>query len=274
MPALFYPMKIPLLLILACSTTPLLASPTLETDIRPGVLYFDYSEFNSGGDTLNEEKGWIPGLTFEASAVSAPWRVSAIIEYFSGDTSYDGSTQTGAGLNSHTEQRFFSLALNAQGSLFDSGLDGYVRLQRNHWRRHIQATANTVELLERYRWLTIESGVAGRYALTTSAPAHELQWRVGTFWTRNGKINADLDVLNLGDIELDLSNGRGWAGAMSYQAQLLDSTTLSLGLEYRQWRISRGSGKNFTNGSQIFTIAEPSSKTRRSLFFIGLGTSF
>ena len=103
MPALFYGCYIlsmqsrnliSLLLATACGLNSFEAT-AIEMGVSADLMYFNYAEFDTSGETLNTEIGFLPGIT--VSAVHPFRAINNTFEFslYDGRVDYDGQTQSG-----------------------------------------------------------------------------------------------------------------------------------------------------------------------------------
>ncbi|MBT8135334.1 MAG: hypothetical protein KJO03_12555, partial [Gammaproteobacteria bacterium] len=69
--------------ILLCLATASFAEARLT--ISPAILHFDYTEFSTTDQELNNETGWLPGLNAGLSyAITPDWSVAIDTSYYQG----------------------------------------------------------------------------------------------------------------------------------------------------------------------------------------------
>lgn len=59
---------------------------------------------------LNQETGWLPGLSLEINKALGSFRLGLDAGVYSGSVDYDGQTQGGADLQTRTEQDIYRVA--------------------------------------------------------------------------------------------------------------------------------------------------------------------
>jgi hypothetical protein len=125
----------------------------------PGLRYAVHDEHDAGGHRLVRERGWLPGLAFQAAytAGALTWRAGA--EAYRGDIDYGGRTQTGVPATSTTSTRL--AAVNA-GAAYALGGDVslFALVEADRWQRDIAGTATAVGLQETYRSTRLLAGAA------------------------------------------------------------------------------------------------------------------
>ena len=97
-------------LVLLCSLITL-SSPGHAIDIQVSgeLMHFDYEEIDPQGNSLNREKGWIPGLTFSGLQQYNSITNTLALSIFDGQVDYNGQTQAGQPHQTTTEETILKL---------------------------------------------------------------------------------------------------------------------------------------------------------------------
>ena len=192
--------------------------PTCSNAIDLGVsgelMFFDYEETDTLGNSLNREKGLIPGLTF--SGIHQYNNISNALELsiYDGQVDYSGQTQAGQPHQTTTEETILKLAYRLGWSPASTEAAFYGSAYWQQWERDIQATNGISGLFERYEWWTVEAGVQAPFFRDDS---QHLFLEMGMLATMNGDIMIDLKPLGYGAHTLNLGNSIGFASALKYQ---------------------------------------------------------
>ena len=242
--------------------TCLLALPlnTHATDIRLAaeLMYFDYEETDVSGSSLNQETGFIPGLTV---AASQPYRsIHNTVEFslYGGDVDYDGETQAGQPHQTTTEETIYRLLYRLSWSPEDSEGAFYGKAYWQQWDRNIQPNDGVSGLFERYQWWTVEAGVQVSFIKDEK---HSLLLELGMLTTLNGTIMVDLTNSGYGSPRLDLGNGVGFTGELKYAFMQAKNSSFQFGAQLKTWEFGRSNSKTISNGTSTITITEPDSTT-------------
>ena len=81
--------------------------------IGVGLMNFDLKEFNRQDDKLVQESGWLPGIDAAVSAEINQLQARIRASYYSGDVDYDGQTQSGAAIDSSSDQKVWDISARA-----------------------------------------------------------------------------------------------------------------------------------------------------------------
>lgn len=139
--------------------------PDLELSLESRPWHFQSTETSAQGARLNEDRGWLRGLSLSLSPTDGRWWISAA--HLEGAPSYRGRTQIGFPIATATRQvqddwrAGGRLAGRSAGPVdLNLALEGAVRRQ---WR-DIEPTPLSTRLTERLNW--VQAGMQG-----------ELRWR-------------------------------------------------------------------------------------------------
>lgn len=243
-----------------------ISMPGLATDLQftVGLMQFDYEETDLVGNTLNQETGYIPGISIGASN---PWRsTDHSIEFslYGGGVDYDGQTQSGQPHQTTTEQTIYKFLYRLGWSPQDTDGGFYGEIYWQQWDRDIQPNNGVSGLFERYQWWSIEAGVE---VPLMRKDRHDLLLELGVLATFNGTLLVDLSSAGYGEPLLDLGNGAGFAGEFRYAFNQSDSSSFHFGIAYKTWEFGRSNSVTVSNGIDLITITEPDSRTAQATFF-------
>ena len=209
----------------------------------------------------------MPGVNLTAGQQAIGLMHTLEMAYWRGTVDYNGQTQNGTPLRTDTDQAIWSLDYRADWRLprLPAGLYGRVGWQ--NWDRDIQPAGNASGLFERYRWWTFEAGFS---ADILTLKKHTLTLELGGLVTRNGTIEIDLRAFGVGEPELDLGDGSGFAVRGGWQWQLGDRDSVVTLLEYEFWDFARSENATVSDGMNSIVIAEPESDSKR----VGLSVQY
>lgn len=141
----------------ACAGMP--AHAQWQVGAGPGLRHAVHDEYDAAGHRLVRERGWLPGIAFQAAYTTGmlTWRAGA--EAYRGGIGYDGRTQTGVPATSTTSTR---LAAANAGAAYALGGDVSLLalVETDRWRRDIAGTATALGLQETYRSTRLLAGAA------------------------------------------------------------------------------------------------------------------
>jgi hypothetical protein len=237
--------------------------------IGVGLMHFDLKEFNRQDDTLVQESGWLPGIDATVSAEMNPLQARIRAAYYAGDIDYDGQTQSGAAIDSSSDQQIWDISALAayrlpfsstpRTSLYAGG--GY-----RHWQRDIQSVGSISGLDETYRWWSAQTGL-------------NLEWRRGaSLWVLDGRLTRTLDPQvdvdfhhTFDSASLDLGERWGWITELAWRHRI--SPRLSAGLKafYESWDIGKSELETLTvNDTPAGSVFQPRIENRNYGFIIDL----
>jgi hypothetical protein len=266
-------MRFPLIstLIISSLTANIAVAAAFELGASAELMYFNYEEFDTTGDTLNTEIGFLPGVTVTAAH---PFRaINNTFEFslYGGRVDYDGQTQSGQPHQTETNETIYRLLyrlswapLNDQGEL-------YAKAYWQQWDRSIQPNNGVSGLFEQYQWWSFE---AGGQLWIYSKPGHKVFIDLGILVTRNGTIMVDLSNAGYGEPVLDLGDGLGLNSAINYRMAYTANGSFDFGLRYATWNFDRSNVKTISNGSTTISIVEPDSTTQQLTLTIGYTHNF
>ena len=239
------------------------AADSLATDLRfaAELMHFDYEETGISGNTLNQETGFIPGITL---AATQPYRgLDNTFEFslYDGEVDYDGQTQTGQPHQTMTEQSIYRLLYRLSWSPQSTEGAFYGKVYWQQWDRDIRPNNGVTGLFERYQWWTLEAGVQVPFIKDEK---QKLLLELGALTTFNGTILIDLDELGFGEPTLDLGNGVGFAGELKYELIRSGNSSFLFGIQVKRWEFGRSNSKTVSDGGDLITITEPDSTTLQS----------
>ncbi len=251
---------------MACVLALPASGQAVDTRIAAEVMYFDYEETDIQGDTLNQETGFIPGLTL---AVSSPYRRTFNTLEFSiydGEVDYDGRTQSGLPHQTTTEQNILRVLYRLSWSPDNSEGALYGKVYWQQWDRDIQPNNNVLGLFERYRWWTLEAGVQVPFIKNER---RNLLFELGALATTGGTILIDLASLGYGKPTLDLGDDYGFSAKLKYEVLHSSNSSFQFGLQVRRWAFGRSNSKTISDGTNHIIITEPDSTSMHTMLSAG-----
>jgi len=234
-----------------------------------GLMNFDLREFNRQDDELVQESGWLPGVEATVSAEMDQLTAHLRAAYYAGDIDYDGQTQSGAAIESSSDQKIQDISALAayrlpftstpRTSLYAGG--GY-----RHWQRDIQSVGSISGLDETYRWWSAQTGL-------------NLEWRRGAnLWVLDGRLTRTLNPRvevdfphTFDSADLDLGERWGWITELAWRHRL--SPRLSAGLKafYESWDLGKSGLETLTvNGAPAGSVFQPRIENRNYGFIVDL----
>jgi len=261
-------------LLLTLLSTVLLAADLSDLDgftgsIGVGQMHFDLREFNRQNDKLVQESGWLPGIDAALSAEINQLQARIRASYYSGDIDYDGQTQSGAAIDSSSDQKVWDVSARAAYRLpfsFTPRALLYAGGGYRHWQRDIQSVGSISGLDETYRWWSAQTGL-------------NLEWRrSANRWVLDGRLtrtlNPQVDVdfhRTFDSASLDLGERWGWITELAWRHKL--SPRLSAGLKafYESWDLGKSGLETLTvNGAPAGSVFQPRIENRNYGFFVDL----
>lgn len=234
------------------------SSQAVDLRFAAELMHFDYEETDTSGNTLNQETGFIPGITV---AVSQPYRSienTFELSLYDGEVDYDGRTQGGQPHQTTTQQRIYRLLYKLGWSPSNTTAAFYGKAYWQQWDRDIQPNNGVLGLFERYQWWTLE---AGTEIPVIQKEKQHLHLGLGLLATFNGTIMVDLSSAGFGQPVLDLGDSLGFSGELVYEFRHSEKSSLQFGIQLRSWEFGRSNSKTVSDGSNTITITEPDSTT-------------
>ena len=185
-------------------------SQAMDLRFAAELMRFDYAETDASGNIIDQETGFLPGITV---AAQQPYRaIDNVFEFsvYGGEVDYDGQTNLGQPHQTTTEESIYRLLYKLSWSPEDSGGAFYGKAYWQQWDRDIQDNQGVSGLFERYQWWTVEAGVQ---VPLIKDEKRNLLLELGMMTTFNGTITVDLTDV---DPRLDLGNGIGFSGELKY----------------------------------------------------------
>ena len=247
---------------LACLPSAPADGHAFDMRVAAELMRFAYEETDILGKTLNQETGFIPGLTLAAATGNPRINNTFEISAYDGQVDYDGQTQSGQAHDTTTEETIYRILYRLSWSPSSSDNALYGKAYWQQWNRDIQPTNGVQGLFERYQWWSLEAGV--QVPLATS-PGQNLSLELGMLTTFNGTIMIDISDSGYGIHTLDLGNDYGLSGELRYEIRQSNSS-LQLGLQLKTWDFGRSNSKTISNDTNTVTITEPDSTTFQAIF--------
>ena len=236
-------------------------SHAADLSIAAELMHFNYEETDISGNILNQETGFIPGISISAYLPHHNANHSFEFSAYGGEVDYDGQTQAGQPHQTTTEETIYRLLYKLSWSPEDSEGAFYGKAYWQQWDRNILPNDGVSGLFERYQWWTVEAGVQVPFIKDEQ---HSLLLELGALTTLNGTIMVDLDAAGYGSPELDLGNGVGFSGELKYAFMQRKNSSFQLGVQLKRWEFGRSNSKTISNGTDVITITEPDSRTMQT----------
>jgi hypothetical protein len=237
-------------------------APALDLRLGGELMYFDYEETDLSGNSLNQETGFIPGLSIAAAHAYRNLNNAIEFSLYGGDVDYDGQTQAGVPHQTTTTETIYRLLYKLSWSPLDTDNAFYGKAYWQQWDRDIQPANNVQGLFERYQWWTLEGGVQIPFIKQEDS---SLLLELGLLTTFNGTMSINLTSAGYGEHTLDLGNGVGYAAALKYEITMAGNNRLQFGARINGWEFGRSNSKTISNGINTITITEPDSTTMQTI---------
>ena len=235
--------------------------------ISPALLHFDYTEFSTTDQVLNNETGWLPGLEANLThAITSNWSVGINSSYYQGTVDYDGQTQQGVPHTTDSGATLFRLGARLDRLIYKD-IRLFVGAQKHQWERDIKDKNNISGIDETYEWLEYSLGLNTYFVITKK---DKINLEASYLLIRNATVFVDLSRVDLGTTTLDLGDGTGARLNLSWLHQYKNDFNLGLGLFFEGWEFGRSNTRQLENSSSIIFVTEPRSETRN----IGLKFNF
>lgn len=235
------------------------ASGDLSVSAGAVLGHFDYKESSSSGESLNTERGIVPGIQANlALSLDNEMQVELSGTRFSGDVRYSGQTQTGAPLRTHSDFALTMADLTTRFRPFvvhNLLITPMIRAGFREWQRDILPTDKTLQLSEVYQWLEIGAG---------GSVCQNLKWKwldtwCGQGWALyafEGSVKVDLTEINAGQPLLRLGSMPGALAALSAGVG-----NTELGVFSHFWQFGRSNPETIYRPFGRLTIEEPASRS-------------
>lgn len=243
---------------LVCIMT--ISTDSFAVDLRfaAELINFNYEETDISGNTLNQEAGFIPGITIAAAYPYQRINNTVELSVFDGQVDYTGRTQVGQSHQTTTDTSIYRLQYKLSWFPLSTKNALYGKIYWQQWDRDIQPANGVLGLFERYQWWTIEAGVQFPFIKNE---AQNFLIELGMLTTFNSTIMIDLSDVGFGDPTLDLGNDIGFSGELKYEFRQARNSSLQFGVQLKSWGFGRSNSKTLSNGSTTITITEPDSTT-------------
>ena len=232
--------------------------------LSPMLYSFNYKEFNSTGQLLDEEDGKLMGYALELSGQhNADWHSALSLLLTEGEVNYDGETQSGAPHETRTDEDFTVVKYQLQHrqqfnqKFIALGL-GVAYLQ---WDRDIQPRLSVRGLYEEYRWW--EADVAVKFGFEQVMDGR-LSFEVSVLQIINPTLTVDLSEFSLGKPDLSLGERGGYQLSLEWVRPLNQHWQIGLRAWLKEWRFGRSNAVSTSNGTSRFSIVEPASTSRHA----------
>ena len=129
-------------------------------EISTDIMRFDYQEFDTSGELLNKEIGFIPGVGMKFSTTYKHTGITAFVSIHDGQIDYVGNTQSGLPHTTKTNERLIKsgiLLTSRKHPDFPARLLFSVAFQ--FWDRDILSKNNVNGLHEHYTWYEYSLGL-------------------------------------------------------------------------------------------------------------------
>jgi len=226
-------------------------------EVTTDILHFDYQEFDTSGNLLDKEIGFIPGIGFKYTSLYKRTGITAFVSIHDGQIDYLGNTQNGLPHNTKTNERLIKsgiLLTSRKHPSFPARLLFSVAYQ--FWDRDILSKNNVYGLHERYSWYEYSLGLNFKQDIENN----------NYYWANTSALliykpeilvflNSKNETLKIGEnIGLRLQAGKSWI--------MNNKNTLSISITSEFFEFGRSNTIYINDffGTPAF-ITEPESKT-------------
>jgi len=242
--------------ILLCHSA--IADAETRLSASPSLLYFDYTEYSTTDQILNNETGWLPGLQARlAHALTSNWSVEINTSYYLGSVDYDGQTQAGAPHTTDTDTRLFRLGARLDRLVYKD-IRLFASVQSQQWQRDINDNNDVSGIDETYEWLEYSVGLNTYFTITEK---DKIKLEASYLLTRDATVYVDLSRVSLGTTTLDLGDGTGARLDLDWRHQYNNDINFGIGLSFEGWEFGRSNTRQTDNSSTIIFVTEPRSET-------------
>jgi hypothetical protein len=226
------------------------------------LAHFDFKEFDSQGNRLLREDGFLPGLAGRWDGRFRRWAFGLAGDLSGGEVDYDGRTQAGTPVQTKTDELIYETRARIGWIVpLKSGFSSefFGALGYRGWERDIQSTPISGSVSETYRWVYGSAGFKGGYR-----PRPASAWHLHLEILRPLDPEVEVRIGGFDDVTLDLGEETGWRLAVINRRTLDPKKHLEFGLEYTAWDLGRSSPKPLTRNGMAtgFVVSEPASETR------------
>lgn len=247
--------------ILLCHSAVALAESIAETQltISPSLLHFDYTEFSTTDQELDNESGWLPGLEARLNhSFASDWSFAIVSAYYSGTVDYVGQTQSGVPHNTDTDTDLFRIGGQINRRVYEK-INLFIGIQSHQWDRDINDTGNVSGIYETYKWHEYAIGLNSDVYTREN---NTLNLEVAYLLIRNATIDVDLTRVNLGATTLDIADGTGARINLTWKTITTNNINYGLSLFAEGWDFGRSNTKPTQNSTALVFVTEPRSETR------------
>jgi len=256
--------------------------PTLATSTPPNIhlqlgfsiIDFNHQEVGEKGNSLNHEKGVLPGIAAGMIKTNPLGNLSAKFSFHSNTVEYNGQTSSGLPVNTRTAEKIFAGALQLErhfqiGTKLSAYL--YTGLGYHEWERDIYSTATVSGLLETYQWGYGLVGIKKRLAVINQS-----NWLLDYQLVYPMSSRIEIDTHGLFDKkQLHLTGKMGERFSLTWQYPLYHAMSMSIESYFEHWQWNRSSTEILTrNGIKVGQIFEPRGETSNYGLVIYLTYSF
>lgn len=120
-----------------------------------GVIH---SEYDTAGQRLVRETGWLPGIAMTAACQTGAVTVFGGADWYRDDIAYRGQTQAGVRTNSTTSTTLATLRLGGAYA-WGKAYSVHAAIELDRWKRDIAGSGRSIGLQETYRSTRLVAGV-------------------------------------------------------------------------------------------------------------------
>jgi len=228
-------------------------------EVMTSVFHFNYKEFDTSGELLDKETGYLPGIKFKYSSFVKHDEISVYISIHEGQVDYAGKiqqvdyaaeTQNGTPHQTKTNQHLFKAGIqlkSRQSASFPVRL--LFTYTYNIWDRDILTKNNILGLHERYSWDEFSLGLN----FEGDKSADSFYWAdVSTLLIYDPKMLVYLEHSEK-KLDLGVSLGIRFLAGKTWQMNNKHSLIASISTEYFEFGRSNSIFTNDFFGHSVFT---------------------
>lgn len=229
-----------------------------------------WNEHDAEGRRLLSEQGRLPEASIAFNAACGPWSAELSWRHAVGKRDYEGFSNHGAAVQTHSSLRLDEWALSLQRPVLD-GVSLGIRAQRQETQRELASAGKVLGYPERHEHWVYAMGLLSEGAAWGESRWHLAAWLGGG---PGGQVRVDLPIAD----EITLRTGTMRQGELQLKwlsAPWAEGWRSSLGLRWRGERV--GAGEAATLWRQVVAVGgalQPRHDVRTASLEVGVQHSF
>jgi hypothetical protein len=238
----------------------------MSASVGVSLLNFHYAEHDVDGNLLDYEKGFLPGFAAEVTRTENDWFVTGKLDYHTGDVQYDGHTQTGIPVITHSDAIILDVFLQVGHQFRVGGRPSYSLyggVGHHYWHRAIRSTGTISGLTETYRW--DYAALGWDHVLDESD--HQI-WKIDLRIQRALSPSMEFNTVNF-----PLAERNGARIAFPWSRSLQKKQRLNIEPYYERWELGHSPNREVVLNGKTASAYEPDSVTNnRGIIFSFTGS--